>query len=205
MANIIFPDNPQWRDVPLLEETTLVLGGIDGPDNWQAKAIGERTEWLKKDLIRVEALIESGGETPGGGEEPGGGEPGTPAGPTFGDIAISYPGDFVPVKFAVSVLLTRKWTFPAGFVGSFAATQNTRNSGGPTRVEIGVWSVSDGWETIGYVTFHINDSRGEITSVLQQPMVLNAGDELTFYKESSQQEEGGILRGIAITLTGTIG
>lgn len=48
MANLT--PAPSWDDVPQLEESTIALGGPDGPMNGQAKALAARTELLRIDL-----------------------------------------------------------------------------------------------------------------------------------------------------------
>lgn len=48
MANIPDVPNPVWAAVPLLDNDTLVLGGLDGPSNYQGKALAERTQFLKE-------------------------------------------------------------------------------------------------------------------------------------------------------------
>lgn len=48
MANIPDQPNPLWPAIPLIDVTLPVLGGIDGPANYQAVALAERTEWLKE-------------------------------------------------------------------------------------------------------------------------------------------------------------
>ncbi|MEL5309468.1 hypothetical protein [Serratia nevei] len=54
------PESPVWEDsIFQLETDTPVLGGADGPDNWQAQQLANRTQYLKQ---YIEAL--SSGETP---------------------------------------------------------------------------------------------------------------------------------------------
>lgn len=48
MANLTL--SQIWEDVFQIETTTPVLGGPNGPMNYQAKNLGNRTEWLKGKL-----------------------------------------------------------------------------------------------------------------------------------------------------------
>lgn len=44
-------EQPSWEEnIPQLETTTPVLGGQNGPDNWQAKALANRTQFLKSSI-----------------------------------------------------------------------------------------------------------------------------------------------------------
>lgn len=54
MSNIVQPAS--WADVPLLETTTPVLGGEEGPMNFQAKALVARTEFLDDKIDALDAL-----------------------------------------------------------------------------------------------------------------------------------------------------
>ncbi len=40
----------EWSDVPLLEDGERLSGGVDGKANIQAKALLDRTEYLKEEL-----------------------------------------------------------------------------------------------------------------------------------------------------------
>lgn len=40
----------EWADIPLLEDGERLSGGVDGKANIQAKALSNRTEYLKEEL-----------------------------------------------------------------------------------------------------------------------------------------------------------
>jgi len=52
---VTFPalTNPKWAPVPQLEQQMPVLAGHGHPSNWQAKALSERTDYLKKMIERI--------------------------------------------------------------------------------------------------------------------------------------------------------
>ena len=50
MLNFPENENPAWIDVPYVEVTDRVVGGIDGNANASVKALTERTEYLKNDI-----------------------------------------------------------------------------------------------------------------------------------------------------------
>lgn len=53
MNNFPSKTNPEWVDVPQLEQNMPVLAGEGHPSNWQARALAERTDYLHKMLQNI--------------------------------------------------------------------------------------------------------------------------------------------------------
>ncbi|MGM1336147.1 hypothetical protein ACS0TR_18760, partial [Serratia marcescens] len=61
MANSL-PESPTWVDkIFQLETDTPVLGGTNGPDNWQAQQLANRTAYLKLVVDILNMLVSSSG------------------------------------------------------------------------------------------------------------------------------------------------
>ncbi|MFV1477505.1 hypothetical protein [Serratia marcescens] len=54
------PESPVWEDgIFRIEQDTPVLGGENGPDNWQAQQLANRTQFLKLEINRLNDLTMS--------------------------------------------------------------------------------------------------------------------------------------------------
>ena len=82
----------KWSDVPVLEDGDVLKGGVDGLANVQAKALADRTEYLKEELLEVKEQTAGLGPSTGGSGEGVGGN--LPAG-----TIIAFGGTVAPVGF----------------------------------------------------------------------------------------------------------
>ena len=101
----------KWSDVPVLEDGDILKGGLDGLANVQAKALVDRTEYLKEELQEVKEQTAGLGPNMGGAGEGSGGN--LPAG-----TIIAFGGTTAPAGFLECNGATLSRTT---FAGLFAA------------------------------------------------------------------------------------
>ena len=116
----------KWSDVPVLEDGDILKGGVDGLANVQAKALVDRTEYLKEELLEVKEQTAGLGPNMGSGTEGGGGN--LPAG-----TIIAFGGTTVPAGFLECNGATLSRTT---FAGLFAAIGTVWGEPSPTTFKI---------------------------------------------------------------------
>ena len=116
----------EWSDVPVLEDGDILKGGLDGLANVQAKALVDRTEYLKEELQEVKEQTAGLGPNMGGAGEGSGGN--LPAG-----TIIAFGGTTVPVGFLECNGATLSRTT---FAGLFAAIGTIWGESSPTTFKI---------------------------------------------------------------------
>lgn len=197
---------PEWVKVPQLEEDILVLGGPDGPDNWQAKALVERSEWLKKEIKRIELTVPElpepeipDPENP----DPELPDPVEPVPRLFGDISIFASGTPAHGDMLAMVILTRDWVFPSGLVGSMAICKtNPTADVGLVEIKISVKTLGGFTEYLGVIRFTPANNNGTFEASSIGDKTVLAGEQLYFIVDSFNPVAG--LEDIAITLTGEV-
>ena len=116
----------EWSDIPVLEDGDILKGGLDGLANVQAKALVDRTEYLKEELQEVKEQTAGLGPNMGGAGEGSGGN--LPAG-----TIIAFGGTTVPVGFLECNGATLSRTT---FAGLFAAIGTVWGEPSPTTFKI---------------------------------------------------------------------
>lgn len=116
----------KWSDVLVLEDGDVLKGGVDGLANVQAKALVDRTEYLKEELLEVKEQTAGLGPNMGGSGEGGGGN--LPAGTIIAFGGTTAPAGFLECNGAT---LSRKT-----FAGLFAAIGTVWGEPSPTTFKI---------------------------------------------------------------------
>lgn len=58
MSNVYIPESIIWIDkVRMVERKDPVLGGVDGPANWSAQDLTNRTAWLKDEFSKFKSRV----------------------------------------------------------------------------------------------------------------------------------------------------
>ena len=116
----------EWSDVLVLEDGDILKGGLDGLANVQAKALVDRTEYLKEELQEVKEQTAGLGSNMGGAGEGSGGN--LPAG-----TIIAFGGTTAPAGFLECNGATLSRTT---FAGLFAAIGTVWGEPSPTTFKI---------------------------------------------------------------------
>ena len=116
----------EWSDVLVLEDGDILKGGLDGLANVQAKALVDRTEYLKEELQEVKEQTAGLGSNMGGAGEGSGGN--LPAGTIIAFGGTTAPAGFLECNGATLSLTT--------FAGLFAAIGSVWGEPSPTTFKI---------------------------------------------------------------------
>ena len=113
----------EWSDVLLLEDGDVLHGGDDGLINVQAKALVDRTEYLKEELLEVKEQTAGLGPNMGGGGEGGGGN--LPAGTIIAFGGTKVPFGYLECNGALLIRTTYVGLFDAiGTTWGFTSDNN---------------------------------------------------------------------------------